>query len=115
MPIPMVIEKLLTEMDAYLEQSSNDASIYFSERKINHQVFKGIMLDMSPDVCRMIYKNMVIEMLRDELPVCFRYGLMVAAIPIRRVNNRIMLIIHLGIAFPDVRHETRQDEGTKMV
>lgn len=101
MPTPVAIEKILVDMKKYIKQCAEDASKYFISYKISPQVFEGIRMDLSPQSCEMLYKDMIIEMLEKCTPVRFQYGLMVAIIPVKQLGDRILFTIHLGISFPD--------------
>lgn len=106
MPLPATVTSLLNDMSGYIKQSSADAAKYFIQHKIAPEIFTGTRMDLSEETCEMIYKEMIIEIMQAGSQVSFKYGLMVTMLPVKRKGSKIMVMIHLGMSFPD-RHSKR--------
>ena len=104
MTLPMTVTNLLRDMNGYINQSAEDASVYFIKHKIAPEIFEGLKMELSSETCKMIYKEMIIEILLSGSQVSFKYGLMVTMLPVKQIENKVMYMIHLGMSFPD-RHK----------
>lgn len=93
------IAKLLNEMDEYLKKSSEYASGFFISNKIEFEFFQGTKMEMTPDVCESVYRNIIEELIKSQGMFLSKYGLSCAVIPINQ-NDNVYLTLHLGISFP---------------
>jgi hypothetical protein len=100
MPVPAKIKQLLEDMAPYIQQSAMNAADFFADRGVTYQIFEGTKLELTSEMCESLYKDMITEMMRDGIPVYFKFGLMAALVPARRVDDHVLLMLHLGISFP---------------
>lgn len=94
------IPKILKDLDRYIEVSSKHASKVLIN--VNFEPFEGIKMDMSPDVCANIYKDLISRLIKEQRAVIHRYCLLVTLIPIsKQSDGNLILSIRLGVLFPD--------------
>jgi hypothetical protein len=93
--------ELLSSLDDYITSCAEDASSYFKKYDIEMPLSEDVKIDLSPDICKTIYKDMIIEMLSRDSIMCLRFGFTSFMIPQRDKDGDMVKIIHLGVCYPD--------------
>lgn len=100
MATPVDIENLLKQIGPYIEKSAGYASDHFTRNKIDLELFEGIQVDMTPEFCAKLYKELITDMVNYRRLIGTNYGLWVAMIPQKTKTDNILVSVQLGITFP---------------
>ena len=92
-------DKLFTDLDSYIKISSKRASDFFKMIDYKHEFFKGAIMDVSPETCEIMYKELLSNLIEKEAFIGQKHGLLAALIP----RDAIMVNVELGVVFPDTK------------
>ena len=96
------IDKFFVDLDPYLKISSQRASDFFKMIDYKHEFFKGAIMDISPETCGIIYKELLSELIKKGAFIGQQHGLLVALIPCGiNPEGDTQVNVQLGVVFPD--------------
>ncbi len=92
-------KKLFGDLDSYIKQSSLRASYFFKMIDYKHEFFEGAIMDVSPETCEIIYKELLENLIEKEAFIGQKHGLLAAIIP----RDKVLVNVELGVVFPDTK------------
>lgn len=100
MPSSTNITEFLEKIDPYVQQSAIYASEHFLKNGINLSFFEGTKMDMTPEFCATLYRELIRDLISYQRMMGTNYGLYAAIIPERQNKKAVSISVQLGLVFP---------------
>jgi hypothetical protein len=68
--------------------------------KIEHDFFGDTKMALTSENCKMLYQDMIGDLVKTRKPVVCRFGLFAAMHPMR-AEDQTIIMVYLGVSFPD--------------
>jgi hypothetical protein len=91
-------EELLHQLDPYIQKSARHASEHFLRNNIELIEFEKIEMKMTPDLCAMLYRIMIKDLIAARAVFANKYGLLVILSPSHQ-GDHIVFSVKLGVTF----------------
>ena len=97
------IPQLLEKLQSYIDKSAQEASTVLMKNKMYLEIAEGVRLDLTPDVCTMVYKDLIIQLLTEQRAIQIKYAMFAMMVPMsRQIDGTLVMSIRLGVLFPDL-------------
>ena len=103
--------ELLKAKATYIERAAKYASEVYEKIGLKHELFEGTSMQLSPTMCESIYRNLLSEMVKTNLLISNKFGLIAVIVPLQEIaTQKVMFCIQLGVMFPDIDQKTSSDQ-----
>jgi hypothetical protein len=96
-----IVEKFIHDTQSYIKLSAKRAAEAFSKFNVNFEFFEGTKMQLTEEMCEKVYKDLIHDILHQQITCAARYGLLVIIVPVNKPNNKMALNLQLGVIFPD--------------
>jgi hypothetical protein len=104
------IGKLLEVEKQYIRNCAKYAAVLYKGLGVKYEMFEGTSLELSPELCENIYKDLLSDIVKSNCLIGNKFGLTATIIPLQEVETkRVCFNVNLGVIFPNVSDEVRNE------